>query len=134
MSPFEMYAPELAKKVAECVFKRTGIKTGYAAKPTGVMGNILFTFRVGEDEDDPMTNVLVSEIEARQVAHEGAMIESLAYQVISATKVPEKIAERAARRALGEPDIPVIIDQQQRRHFRLLAEGGIMGVRNRGQL
>lgn len=105
---------ELAKSVADEVHKKTGLIVGYDAKFDKVGQRILFTFKPGTK----YVYDTVSYEEMRRPPGWQPIYERLV----------QLVCEGGVRRGNhGEPEIPIVVDQSGKRHFRMVAETGYIG-------
>lgn len=107
---------ELAKSVADEAHRRTGLLIGYDATMDDVGQRVLFTF-----------------VRDGKYVYENASYEELkrppGWQPIFDRLVGVVCEGNVRRENRGEPEIPIVIDQRGKRHFRMVAETGYLGLR-----
>lgn len=105
---------ELAKSVADEAHRRTGLLVGYDAKMDDIGQRVLFTFKPGS-----------------KYIYDSASYDELrrppGWQPIYDRLVSAVCEGNVRRENRGEPEIPIVIDQRGKRHFRMVAETGYIG-------
>lgn len=116
----------LAKSVAEEVHRRTGKLVGHIAVKDKKGPRIVFTFKV----DQIFAHGQASTDDLKKAMSWQGIYEGLVEHVLKQT-APWALAKKAEILKAGgevEPEVPPIIDQQGRRHHRLMAETGFIGA------
>lgn len=118
---------QLARSVADEVHTETRKPCGYYAKVEERSGRVNFTFKVGvTDEEIRYSTPSLTMFELKSnVTSWQPIFEQLVRSVLKDVS-PLGYAQRLARMNEGEPEVPVFIDQQGKRHYTMKAETGYL--------
>lgn len=118
----------LSQSVAQEVFRETGIRCGHIARMDKIGQRAIFAFKLLAN----YSHQCVAYDELSRAHSWQGIYDALVRRVLEDT-APWALARKLALQAQGEtpPEIPIVIDQQGRRHHRLVAETGyIFGKEN----
>lgn len=123
----QAHCDKFAQGVAHEVWKETGVLVGWHAKINTPFRRVEFSFRYGADKwSFPVETfeVIFNSIALQPV------FDAMIMRVLKDT-CPWGWAQRQNRikNAHNEPEIPIFVDQQGRRHHTLKAETFIMGAK-----
>jgi hypothetical protein len=108
-----------AKSIADTIHARVGKQVGYLAKTDRRSNRVVFTFKA--DELSAHCTVPMDDL-AKANSWQG-----LADMMVA--KALNHLDPKVTFAPTHEPEVPVFIDQQQRRHFTLKADTGRLGLK-----
>ncbi len=119
----------LSTSVAEEVFRETGIRCGHIGRLDDVGQRAIFAFKLLAN----YSHQVVSYDELSRAHSWQGIYDAMVRRALEET-APWALARKLAMQKAGEtpPEIPIVIDQQGRRHHRMFAETGYIFGKDKG--